>query len=344
MDIEILPPWWRTWWAFGVYGLLFVVCCCNLFCGSVSAEEGRRERAREDPGAGAGAGAGDRKGASGTARNPRVPENHAAAAHSTGETCVARAAHRGIAHEIKNPLNFVNNFAQIAATQAEEIESVLENEKDGLSTAGAYELKSMLDDLKLNAQKINEHGQQADGIIRFMLEHSRTGTGERRVVNLNKLVDEYVNLAYHGVRAREDGFEVELEKEYDKKIAGVEICPQEIGRVLINLLDNAFYTVNEKRLSVNGQYIPRVSVSTKKVHGRVEVRIKDNGVGIPEDILDNMFEPFFTTKPAGSGTGLGLSLSYDIVTHGHGGRLDVESTEGEGATFLISLPVSTNIV
>ena len=201
------------------------------------------------------------------------------------------------------------------------------------------DVRELVDTLKMNSAKINEHGQRADAIIRSMLEHSRTGRCERRAIHLNKLVEEYVNLAYHGARARESAFEVDLETSYDDAIEEVEIYPQEIGRVLINLFDNAFYTVNEKRLSLNGTYAPQVSVSTKRSDGFVEVQVIDNGMGIPADIQKKIFEPFFTTKPTGSGTGLGLSLSHDIVTKGHGGTITVESQKGEGTTFVVRLPL-----
>ena len=332
IGVVILPPWWRTTMAYIVYGLLIAM---GLF--TVDRFQRRRLIARE---------------------RLRAEREKAKAIESTNNELQRALKHltetqdqlvhtekmaslgqltAGIAHEIKNPLNFVNNFAQIASDQAEEIGAVLEEEKEGLSTKGAHELKSMLDDLKLNAQKINEHGQRADGIIRSMLEHSRTERGKRRPVDINKLVDEYVNLAYHGIKAREDGFNVALNRNYDQAVGEVEIYPQEIGRVMINLLDNAFYAVDEKRLLVNGQYTPSVSVDTKKSDGQVKICISDNGMGITEDIQEKIFEPFFTTKPAGSGTGLGLSLSYDIVVKGHGGNLKVESEEGEGSKFEITL-------
>ena len=339
--VTINPPWWRTTLAYIVYGILIAVAVFG-----VDRFQRRRLIARERLRA-------EREKAKALEATNRVIEStnnelqlalkhltetqdqlvHTEKMASLGQLTA------GIAHEIKNPLNFVNNFAQLASDQAEEIESVLEKEKEGLSTEGAHELKGMLDDLKLNAQKINEHGQRADGIIRSMLEHSRTDRGQQQPTDINKLVDDYVNLAYHGFKAREDGFNVELKRNYDQAVGDVEIYPQEIGRVLINLLDNAFYTVNQKRLSANGQYTPSVSVNTEKSDGQVKVRISDSGMGISEDIQEKIFEPFFTTKPAGSGTGLGLSLSYDIVVKGHGGKLTVESEEREGATFEITLPL-----
>ena len=335
LKFTILPPWWRTWWAYLLYGLLLVAGV-----NTVSRFQHKRIIARERLRA-------EREKAKAIESTNNelqralkyLTETQDQLIHTEKMASLGQLT-AGIAHEIKNPLNFVNNFAQIAAVQAGEIETILEKEKERLNTDSAHELKAVLDDLKLNAQKINEHGQRADGIIRSMLEHSRTGRGERRPIDINKLVDEYVNLAYHGVRARADGFTAELEQNYDEAVGEVEIYPQEIGRVLINLLDNAFYAINEKRLAMSEQYSPQVSVNTKKAGGYIEVRIGDNGAGIPGEIQDKIFEPFFTTKPTGSGTGLGLSLSHDIIVKGHGGNLAVESEDGQGATFVISIPIN----
>ena len=237
----------------------------------------------------------------------------------------------GIAHEIKNPLNFVNNFAALSRELAEELEA--ETDPD--------EIRTLLADLKTNAAKIEEHGQRADGIVRAMLDHSRGGTGERRPADLNALVSEYVDLAYHGKRAQVPDFNAEIEKQLGSEVGEVEVVPQEIGRVLLNLIGNAFDAVYEQAAAANGQaYAPRVTVSTRRVGEHVEIRVVDNGPGIPEDVRAKIFEPFFTTKPTGSGTGLGLSLSYDIVTQGHGGTLAAESTPGQGAAFVMRLPAA----
>ena len=244
----------------------------------------------------------------------------------------------GIAHEIKNPLNFVNNFAQIAAVQAEEIEEILEEEKDGINAENAEELSALLDELKLNAHKINEYGQRADGIIQSMLEHSRMSGGERQVIGLNKFVDECVNMSYHGMLVRDQGHIVDLVRDYSGNVGNVVVQPQEMGRVLINLLENAFDAVSERRLIANGDYAPQVNVFTREKEGYAEIVVSDNGMGIPQPIQEKIFEPFFTTKPSGAGTGLGLSLSYDIVVQGHGGTLLVESEELRGSTFVIRLP------
>lgn len=244
----------------------------------------------------------------------------------------------GIAHEIKNPLNFVNNFAQLCADQTEEIEQIIEKYQDQLGPNDANDLKFALEDLNDNVLKINEHGQRADGIIRSMLEHSRTGRGERRRININRLVDEYVTLAYHGVKARMQGLNVELNRQYDEDVGEVEITAQEIGRVLINLLDNALYAVAEKQAAGVQDYTPTIYVKTLQRSGFVEVHIRDNGVGVPADLREKIFEPFFTTKPTGSGTGLGLSLSHDIVVSGHSGKLALSSEEGNGTTVVMMLP------
>ena len=246
----------------------------------------------------------------------------------------------GIAHEIKNPLNFVNNFAALSIELSDELSDELESNKGETVASVLDEVDGLLGDLRFNAQKIHEHGQRADSIVRGMLEHSRGQTSERRALEINDLVEEYVNLAYHGMRANQADFNAAIDRDYDERGGAIEVVPQDIGRVLLNLLGNAFYAVHQRRLSVDGAYAPRVRVSTRALEGGVEIRVEDNGGGIPASILDRIFEPFFTTKPTGAGnTGLGLSLSYEIVTQGHGGTLSVESLEGEGTVFIVTLPV-----
>ncbi len=245
----------------------------------------------------------------------------------------------GIAHEIKNPLNFVNNFAQLSVELAEELSEELEANKTVPVAEVLGEVDELLDDLRFNAEKIHEHGRRADSIVHGMLEHSRGKAGERRTLEANTFVEEYVNLAYHGMRARETNFNVTIERDYDEAVGEVAVVPQEMGRVLLNLLNNAFYAVYEKRQADGSGYTPMVRVSTRRQGGRIVIRVQDNGPGIPEAIHARIFEPFFTTKPTGSGnTGLGLSLSYEIVTQGHGGTLALESDEGHGATFVVTLP------
>ena len=246
----------------------------------------------------------------------------------------------GIAHEIKNPLNFVNNFAQLSVELADELTDELDAGTDKPVAEIRDDLGEILADLKQNAVKINQHGKRADGIVKSMLEHARSTLGERCATDLNALLDEYVNLAYHGMRAGQQGFRCDIERNYDETVSKLELVPQEVGRVFLNLLNNAFEAVYEHVVKDNGAYLPTVRVSTRQVDGEVKIRVCDNGPGIPAEIKDKIFEPFFTTKPTGRGTGLGLSLSYDIVTQGYGGMLTVESEEGKGATFIFTLPVN----
>ncbi|MFQ5569693.1 MAG: ATP-binding protein [Rhodothermales bacterium] len=244
----------------------------------------------------------------------------------------------GIAHEIKNPLNFVNNFAQLSTELAGDLHREIEANRDKTVAEVAADLEDLLNDLRINAERINKHGKRADGIVRSMLEHSRGTPGPRRATDVNTLLEEYVNLAYHGMRARHVNFSTTIERVYDEAVGEIEIVPQDIGRVFLNLLNNAFYAVHERAKEAGQAYKPMVSVRTRKSARAVEIEVQDNGSGIPEAMQDRVFEPFFTTKPAGSGTGLGLSISYEIVTRGHGGTLGVKSREGEGTVFTITLP------
>ncbi|WP_020601902.1 ATP-binding protein [Spirosoma spitsbergense] len=239
----------------------------------------------------------------------------------------------GIAHEIQNPLNFVNNFSEVSAELVTELEE--EQQKPDRDTDLEAEL---LVDLKQNLQKITHHGSRASAIVKGMLEHSRTGTGEKRPTDLNALADEYLKIAYHGLRAKDKDFNADLKTVFGTDLGRIEVVPQEVGRVLMNLYNNAFYAVNEKQKQAPSDYQPTVSVSTRQVNGQTEIRVHDNGTGIHDAVRAKIFQPFFTTKPTGEGTGLGLSLSYDIITKGHGGSLTVESQEGEGSTFVIQLP------
>jgi signal transduction histidine kinase len=247
----------------------------------------------------------------------------------------------GVAHEIQNPLNFVNNFAEVS----EELVGELQAE---LNTGAVTEARAIAEDLKQNLSKIHHHGQRADAIVKNMLQHSRTTTGEKQLTNLNALADEYLRLAYHGLRAKDKSFTCTLDTNFDLKLEQVEVVPQDLGRVLLNLYNNAFYAVQQKAklvpVGATGEedgYRPTVTVSTRQLESQVEIRVRDNGTGMAESIKGKIFQPFFTTKPTGQGTGLGLSLSYDIVTMGHNGELAVETNEGEGTEFIIRLPVAT---
>ncbi|MDQ3846212.1 MAG: ATP-binding protein, partial [Bacteroidota bacterium] len=238
----------------------------------------------------------------------------------------------GIAHEIQNPLNFVNNFAEVN----KELVADLKNE---LRAGNTEEAINLADDIEDNEQKIAHHGRRADAIVKGMLLHSRQSTGEKQPTDLNALCDEYLRLTYHGVRSKDKEFNAQLQTEFDGNIGKVNVVPQDIGRVLLNLFNNAFYAMQQKKQGLGGTYEPVVSVSTNKVNGKVEIHVKDNGTGIPQHVVNKIYQPFFTTKPTGQGTGLGLSLSYDIITKGHGGELKVETKEGEFALFIVQLPV-----
>jgi len=246
----------------------------------------------------------------------------------------------GIAHEIQNPLNFVNNFSEVNKEMIEELLS----EKSKVGSERNEELENeILNDIKDNEEKIIHHGKRADAIVKGMLQHSKASSGQKELTDINKLADEYLRLSYHGLRgknnslpARQAGFNVTMKTEFDETIGKINIVPQDIGRVLFNLFNNAFYAVTEKKIQQGEGYEPTVSVSTKKVNDKVEIKVKDNGNGIPQKVLDKIFQPFFTTKPPGQGTGLGLSLAYDIIK-AHGGEVRVETTEGKGTEFIIIL-------
>ncbi|MCW3093285.1 MAG: histidine kinase [Ferruginibacter sp.] len=238
----------------------------------------------------------------------------------------------GIAHEIQNPLNFVNNFSEINTELIDEMQQ--EMDKGNLEDA-----KAIGNDIRDNEQKINHHGKRADAIVKGMLQHSRSSTGIKEATNINNLADEYLRLAYHGLRAKDKSFNASMKTDYDESVGTIQVIPQDIGRVILNLITNAFYAVAEKKKMLGDGYDPTVCVSTKKLAEKVMIAVKDNGNGIPQKVLDKIFQPFFTTKPTGQGTGLGLSMSYDIVNKVHGGEIIVDTEEGECTTFTIYLPV-----
>ena len=239
----------------------------------------------------------------------------------------------GIAHEIQNPLNFVNNFSEVSGELIKELQEELEaNHPDDVKTLAGF--------LKDNLQKIAHHGRRAESIIKGMLAHSRTEVGEKRPTNLNALAEEYLRLTYQGLRAKDTTFNAKLTTSFDPTISRIDGIPQELGRVLLNLFNNAFYAVAQKQQLADATYQPEVIVTTKRANNWVTLQVRDNGSGISPAVIEKIFQPFFTTKPTGQGTGLGLSLSYDIITKGHGGELMVNSTEGEYAEFIIRLPVS----
>ncbi|MFN2440805.1 MAG: sensor histidine kinase, partial [Chitinophagaceae bacterium] len=249
----------------------------------------------------------------------------------------------GIAHEIQNPLNFVNNFSEISVELSEELHQ--EIHKLSLSAAEKNNLFNFLSDLKDNQKKINHHGRRADAIVKGMLLHSRKSTGQKELTDINALANEYMQLSYHGLRAKDKSFNAIMKTCFDEEFEKINVVPQDMGRVFLNLFTNAFYAVTEKKKRWPDNYEPIVSVHTKKTTspsgngGRsVEITIRDNGIGITHDILSKIFQPFFSTKPTGQGTGLGLSISYDIVTKIHQGQMTVNTKEGEFAEFNIRLP------
>ena len=238
----------------------------------------------------------------------------------------------GIAHEIQNPLNFVNNFSEVSEELLEELtEEIEDNSKE--------DIKDTISNLKQNLGKINHHGKRASDIVKSMLQHSRTSSGKKELIDINLLADEYLRLSYHGLRAKDRTFNADFKMDFDESIPKTHIVPQDFGRVILNLINNAFYAVSQKDKSAKEDYNPTVSVRTKKSKDKIEISIKDNGNGIPKDIVDKIFQPFFTTKPTGEGTGLGLSLAYDIITKGHGGTLTVASKKGIYTEFKIILPI-----
>jgi len=244
----------------------------------------------------------------------------------------------GIAHEIKNPLNFVNNFAALSVDLTRELRDEIRNQKDKLDAGAIDYIEEILDDLELNVTKINEHGKRADSIVRGMLLHSRGKSGERQPTDINALLAEYVNLAYHGMRAQDSTFNVKIESDYDSSIGLVKIVPQDISRVFLNMVNNACYAANGKKQQVGDGFTPTITVRTRNLGDKVEIRIRDNGKGIPKEARDKIFNPFFTTKPTGKGTGLGLSISYDIIVQQHKGEIKIETEEGSYAEFIIILP------
>jgi len=238
----------------------------------------------------------------------------------------------GIAHEIQNPLNFVNNFSDVNT-------ELIDEAKQEIDKGNTNEAKTILDDLKENEQKISHHGKRADAIVKGMLQHSRASTGQKEPTDINALADEYLRLAYHGLRARDKNFNAQIKTDLDNSIGRINIVPQEIGRVILNLINNAFYAVGEKKKQADKGYEPIVTVKTKKIADKVLISVADNGNGIPQKILTKIFQPFFTTKPAGEGTGLGLSLAYDIV-RAHGGEIRVETEEGKGTEFVAVVSIN----
>jgi signal transduction histidine kinase len=270
-------------------------------------------------------------------QSPGRFKGHTNPAHPAGKNGSLGELTAGIAHEIQNPLNFVNNFSEVNREMLEEMKSEIDK-------GNVEEVKAIADDIIENEEKIIYHGKRADSIVKGMLQHSRTSSGIKEPTDINALADEYLRLSYHGLRAKDKLFNSKIETDFDAQLGKVNIIPQDIGRVLLNIFNNAFYSVNERKKKEGESFEPIVSVYTTQTSsaageaGGVNIRIRDNGTGIPKKVVDKIYQPFFTTKPTGEGTGLGLSLSYDIITKLHGGELKVETKEGEYAEFIVVLP------
>jgi signal transduction histidine kinase/ligand-binding sensor domain-containing protein len=320
LHIHISPPFWETWW-FRIIAFVFVAAVTYLLFQYRSRNLRRKNIVLEE----------------------KVLHRTTELKHSLEELRSAQAQliqsekmaslgelTAGIAHEIQNPLNFVNNFSEAS-------NELLDEMNEELAAGNGQSAIKIGHDVKQNLEKILHHGKRADAIVKSMLQHSRKSAGQREATDINVLCDEYLRLSYHGMRAKDKAFHAELETKFDYTARKINVIPEDIGRVLLNVCNNAFYAVTEKKKTAGGEYQPTVSVQTKKLKDTIEIIIKDNGPGISKNIVDKIFQPFFTTKPTGQGTGLGLSLAYDII-NAHGGKIKVESKESEGAEFIVMLP------
>jgi signal transduction histidine kinase len=320
--IIISPPWWLTWWAYSIYGLSFALAAIAAFRYQkqrvILSERQRTQKMELEH-------AKEIEKAYTELKATQLQLIQSEKMASLGELTA------GIAHEIQNPLNFMNNFSEVTSELVDEL--VEEIDKGNLDDA-----KAIAVNIKGNEERINFHGKRADAIVKEMLQHSRKSTGIKEPTDINQLADEYFRLSYNGMRAKDKSFNATIKTDFDPGIGNIKIIPQDIGRVVLNLVNNAFYAVNEKARTGNENYKPMVEVSTSREVDKVKLTVRDNGKGIPENIVQKIFQPFFTTKPTGQGTGLGLSLSYDIIK-AHGGEIRVESKEGEGTAFSVFLPV-----
>ena len=327
ISVIITAPWWSRWWAYCLYGLLFIALAYSIHRFQkerlIKAE---RERAKVKELAQA-------KEIEKAYHELKTTQSQLIQSEKMASLGELTA---GIAHEIQNPLNFVNNFSEVN-------KELLMEMKEEIDKGNIDEVKLIANNIIENEEKINHHGKRADAIVKGMLQHSRSSNSAKEPTDINALADEYLRLSYHGLRAKDKSFNATMKTNFDNTIGKINVIPQNIGRVILNLINNAFYAVNEKTLSAVAtptavKFEPTVSISTKKLNGKVEISVADNGNGIPQKIVDKIFQPFFTTKPTGQGTGLGLSLSYDIVK-AHGGEFKVETKEGQGSEFIIVLPV-----
>ncbi len=321
LEFKVLPPWWKTWWAYVLYTLIALT-------GVVMYSRYRSRKLKEENIIL------EEKITSRTAElHESIRELKATQSQLIQSEKMASLGEltAGIAHEIQNPLNFVNNFSEVNSELIDEMQEELE--KGNLDDA-----RSIAKDIKENEQKIKHHGKRADSIVKGMLQHSRNSSGQKEMTDINALVDECMRLSYHGLRAKDKSFNAKTTEEFDNTLTRINIASQDVGRVIINLFTNAFYSVMQKKKMVGEGYEPSVTAKTSRTAKGVSISIRDNGTGIPQKVIDKIFQPFFTTKPVGEGTGLGLSMSYEIITKGHGGELKVVTKEGEGAEFIINLP------
>ena len=346
----INPPWWFTWWAYTLYVLIFLAALRQFSLWRERRLQEEKQQLQQKV---------DERTLQLAEKNDSLEMANEEIQQQRDEVIQARNSLEktlenlkstqdqliqqeklaslgeltaGIAHEIQNPLNFVNNFSELSNELVDELVIELENGE-------IEEAKAISADIKQNLLKINHHGKRAEGIVKGMLQHSRSSSGVKEPTDINALADEYLRLAYHGLRAKNQSFNATLVTDFDSSIGKIEVMPQEMGRVFLNLVTNAFYAVNERKNKVGDSFEAKVSISTKKEENRIKIQVSDNGFGIPENIKEKIFQPFFTTKPTGQGTGLGLSMSYDIVTKGHGGELKMESKLNQGSTFIIELPI-----
>ena len=325
IDITITPPFWKTWWFMTASALLIAFIIFgyiqyrtrSLRKQTILLEQKVTQRTHEL--------SEKNTELTSTMNNLRSTQDQLIQSEKMASLGQLTA---GIAHEIQNPLNFVNNFSESSIELLEEVEA----------SADPDEQKELIGDVKQNLEKVVHHGKRADSIVKGMLMHSRTGVSEKQITDINKLVEEFVDLAYHGMRAKDSGFNCAIEKELGKDLPKVKIIPQDVSRVVLNIFNNAFYAIEDKKKTAGENYKRVVKVRTYQSGNKVGIAIRDNGNGIPQEVKDKIFQPFFTTKPTGQGTGLGLSISYDIITKGHGGDLRVDSRPGEFTEFIIELP------
>ncbi len=327
-SFEVLPPWWRTWWAYTLYAISFITALSLIIRWRISTihkekmvlENKVTERTAELKK--------EKEKVESTLSELKATQAQLIQSEKMASLGELTA---GIAHEIQNPLNFVNNFSEVNKEMIDELQIELKS-------GNVNEAIAISNDIKENSEKINHHGKRADAIVKGMLQHSIRNTGQKELTDINALGDEYLRLSYHGLRAKDKSFNADFKTDFDESIGKINIIPQDIGRVVLNLLTNAFYAVNEKKkMNIEG-YEPTVLIHTKKIKDKIEIGVNDNGNGIPSSIKEKIFQPFFTTKPTGQGTGLGLSLSYDIIK-AQGGEIKVETKEREGTTFKIILPI-----